>query len=191
KIYDASLTGMYEFLNIMEKRYTPYVFVGISIFNMGPYAYDSLGQKVGLLTLGTEGQDLPEYPDRQRAKYQNFSIPFGGGIKFAVTQNVSLGWEFRFNKTFTDYLDDVSTKYADRNILLAARGAKAIEMAYRGGEIKNGNPNYPTAGTVRGNPETKDWFYFSGVTVSFRLFNDRELGRGAGGKSIPCPKNVY
>lgn len=190
KIYDASLTGVYEFFDLMEKRYTPYVFAGVSVFNMGPYAYDSLGNKIGLAILSTEGQGLPQYPDRKRYKYQNISIPFGGGIRFAVTRNIALGWEFRFNKTFTDYLDDVSNRYVDRSILLAAEGAKAVEMAYRGGELKNGNPVYPADGTMRGNPKTKDWYYFSGLTVSFRLFNDRDIARSKG-KGIPCPKNVY
>ena len=191
KIYDASLAGVYEFFDIMEKRYTPYVFAGVSIFNMGPYAFDSLGKKIGLRNLGTEGQGLPEYPDRKKYNYQNISIPFGGGIRFAVTRNVSLGWEFRFNKTFTDYLDDVSSKYADRGILLAAEGQKAVEMAYRKKKKKNGNPVYPAAGTVRGNPKTKDWYYFSGITLSFKLFNDRDFNNGNRGKGIPCPKNVY
>ena len=191
KIYDASLTGVYEFFDIMEKRYTPYLFAGVSVFNMGPYAFDSLGNKIGLRNLATEGQGLPEYSDRKQYSHKNISIPFGGGIRFAVTRNVSLGWEFRFNKTFTDYLDDVSTKYVDRSVLLAARGSKAVEMAYRGGEIKNGNPAYPSAGTVRGNPKTKDWYYFSGITISYKLFNDRDFDRGNGGKGIPCPKNVY
>jgi hypothetical protein len=189
KIYDASLTGVYEFFDIMEKRYTPYVFAGVSVFNMGPYTYDSLGKKIGLNNLGTEGQGLPEYPGRKKYKYQNISIPFGGGIRFAVTRNVALGWEFRFNKTFTDYLDDVSSKYADRSLLLAAKGPKAVEMAYRGGELKNGSPVYPAAGTVRGNPKTKDWYYFSGITVTYKLFNDRNFSNR--GKGIPCPKNVY
>lgn len=191
KIYDASLTGVYEVFDIMEKRYTPYVFAGVSVFNMGPYTYDSTGKKIGLRNLSTEGQGLPGYPDRKKYSHQNISIPFGAGIRFAVTRNIALGWEFRFNKTFTDYLDDVSTKYVDRNILLAARGPKAVEMAYRGGELKNGNPVYPAAGTVRGNPKTKDWYYFSGITVSYRLFNDRDFNRSNAGKGIPCPRNVY
>lgn len=191
KIYDASLTGVYNFFDIMERRYTPYVFAGVSVFNMGPYAYDASGTKIGLRNLGTEGQGLPGYPDRKKYNYQNISIPFGAGIRFAVTRNVSLAWEFRFNKTFTDYLDDVSTRYIDRNALLAAKGPKAVEMAYRGGEAKNGNPVYPAEGTIRGNPKTKDWYYFSGITVSFRLFNDRNFENGHSGKGIPCPKNVY
>ena len=36
---------------------------------------------------------------------------------------------------FTDYLDDVSTTYVDQAVLAAARGPKAVEMAYRGGEL--------------------------------------------------------
>jgi opacity protein-like surface antigen len=191
KIYDASFTGVYEVFDIMEKRYTPYVFAGVSVFNMGPYAYDSTGNKIGLHNLNTEGQGLPGYPDRKKYNYKNISIPFGAGIRFAVTRNIALGWEFRFNKTFTDYLDDVSTKYVDRNVLLAAMGPKAVEMAYRGGELKNGNPVYPADGTVRGNPKTKDWYYFSGITVSYRLFNDRDFNRSNTGKGIPCPRNVY
>lgn len=191
KVYDASLTGVYSFFDIMEKRYTPYLFAGISVFNMGPYAYDSLGRKVGLGNLSTEGQGLPQYPDRKVSKPQNISIPFGAGVRFAVTRNISLAWEFRFNKTFTDYLDNVSTKYVDRDILLAVVGPKAVEMAYRGGEAKNGNPVYPADGTVRGNPKTKDWYYFSGITVSIRLFNDRGFDKSHTSKGIPCPKNVY
>ncbi|MBW7892476.1 MAG: outer membrane beta-barrel protein [Chitinophagaceae bacterium] len=191
KVYDASLTGVYEIFDIMEKRYTPYVFAGVSIFNMGPYAFDTSGKKVGLRNVGTEGQGLPEYPDRKKYNYKNFSIPFGAGIRFAVTRNVALGWEFRFNKTFTDYLDDVSRTYVDRSTLLAARGPQAIQMAYRGGELKDGNPVYPAGGTKRGNPKTKDWYYFSGVTVTFKLFNDRDLNTGNLRRGIPCPKNVY
>ena len=36
-----------------------------------------------------------------------------------------------FRKTFTDYLDDVSTFYVDQTILQNAKGPKAVEMAYR------------------------------------------------------------
>lgn len=190
KVYDASATIVYEFFDIAEKRYTPYVFAGGSVFHFNPTAYDSTGQLVYLMGRRTEGQGLPQYPDRQMYKQIQFSIPFGGGIKFAVNERISLGWEFRFNKTFTDYLDDVSTTYVDRNILLAARGPKAVEMAFRGGEVKGSTATYPVAGTQRGNPKTKDWYYFSGITVSYRLFA-REFSSSGSSSRLGCPKNVY
>jgi opacity protein-like surface antigen len=190
KIYDLSATIVYDLFNVLEKRYTPYIFAGVSLFHFSPYTYDSSGKKIMLHSLHTEGQGYSQYPDRKPYNLNQLSIPFGGGIKFAVNERVTLGWEFRFNKTFTDYIDDVSTTYADYNVLLSGpHGAQAAELAYRGDELKNGNPNYPTANTVRGNPKTKDWYYFSGITLTYRLFKPlRALGNGA---EIKCPKNVY
>lgn len=195
RVYDASATIVYDIFDVLEKRYTPYVFAGISFFHFSPYTTDSSGSRRWLQPYGTEGQGYPQYPERQRYKLDQFSLPFGAGVKFAVNERVTLGWEFRFNKTFTDYLDDVSTTYADYNVLISGpHGTKPAELAYRGGEVKNGNPVYPVAGAVRGNPKTKDWYYFSGITVTYRLFkSDRTLGRLGGGSApgLACPRNVY
>ncbi|MCC6288168.1 MAG: outer membrane beta-barrel protein [Chitinophagaceae bacterium] len=193
KIYDASVTIVYDIFDVLEKRYTPYVFAGVSLYHFSPYTYDSTGTKIFLMPLGTEGQEFSQYPDRKRYKLDQISIPFGAGIKFAVNERVTIGWEFRFNKTFTDYLDDVSTTYASYSALISGPyGTRPAELAYRGDEVKNGNPNYPAAGTVRGNPKTKDWYYFSGITLTYRLFkSNRSLGRLGSNSEIKCPKNVY
>lgn len=185
RLYDASITGVYEIFDLSEKRYTPYVFAGVSVFHFSPFTYDKNGTRRWLHGYQTE---LTPY------KLDQVSIPLGGGIKFAVTRNVSLGWEFRFNKTFTDYIDDVSGNYIDRETLLARRGNKAVELAYRGGETSHGSPDYPAGGTMRGNPKTKDWYYFSGITLSYRLFKRDESYGGGGSKGagrMDCPKNVY
>ena len=163
KIYDASLTGVYEFFDIMEKRYTPYLFAGVSVFNMGPYTFDSLGNKIGLQDLGTEGQGLPEYPGRKNYKHQNISIPFGGGIRFAVTRNVSLGWEFRFNKTFTDYLDDVSSNYVLDPGADIPTSLGQIMANRTGGDPSHGN------GQQRGDRTDKDWYIVAGFNLSYIL----------------------
>lgn len=192
-IYDASVTGVYEIFNISEKRYTPYIFAGVSLFHFSPYTYDSTGTIRWLMPLGTEGQGLSQYPDRKLYKLNQFSIPFGAGIKFAVNKNVAIGWEFRFNKTFTDYLDDVSTSYADYNYLITGKhGLLSAEMAYRGDEIKGGNQTYPAAGTKRGNPKTKDWYYFSGITVTYTLFPKENFsGNQKALRDVRCPVNVF
>lgn len=192
RLYDASATVVYDIFNVVEKRYTPYVFAGISVFHFSPYTFDSIGKQRWLQPMGTEGQGLPQYPDRKVYNLNQISIPFGAGIKFAVNEKVTLGWEFRFNKTFTDYIDDVSTTYADPFLIAARHGQVAADIAYRGDEVKNGNPVYPT-GAVRGNPKTKDWYYFSGLTISYRLFSSGQSLGKFGGKSggLACPKNVY
>lgn len=195
KIYDGSATVVYDVFDVLEKRYTPYVFAGVSVFHFSPYTNDSLGVKRWLQPTATEGQGLAEFPDRKPYSLNQISIPFGAGIKFAVNERVTLGWEFRFNKTFTDYIDDVSTTYVDPAILRKGRyGDMIVSLAYRGDELKNGDPNYPAAGTARGNPKTKDWYYFSGITLTYRLFTSGQaLGKlgGSKGSNLACPKNVY
>ncbi len=54
----------------------------------------------------------------------------------------------------------MSTNYVDQAMLLANRGQRAVDMAYRGDELKGG-AGYPTDGSQRGSAKNKDWYYFS------------------------------
>lgn len=186
-VFEGNLLLEYNILDLRYHRATPYVFGGIGIYHFNPYTYDTLGNRILLRPLGTEGQGLPEYPDRKMYRLTQFALPFGAGVKLRVSDRILLGYEIGLRKTFTDYLDDVSTNYADAAVLGAARGPKAIEMAYRGGELKDGNPVYPAEGTKRGGSRYGDWYYFHGITVSIRLNN---RGR-KNGDQLGCPVNVY
>lgn len=171
--YSAGL--QYHLLNIYDKRITPYVFASAALFQFNPYARGSSNQKILLQPLGTEGQGLAQYPDKKKYNLTQLSIPFGGGLKFGVTDNIRVGAEFGLRKTFTDYIDDVSGTYADGATLLAVRGIRAYELSYRGDEVAGGSPFYPVEGQVRGNPKTKDYYYFMGLNLSVRI------GKGSGG----------
>ncbi|MEM7658221.1 MAG: DUF6089 family protein, partial [Bacteroidota bacterium] len=115
-IRELSLSGVWHFLpdeqfgiRWMRKNYhfSPYVFAGVGLFNFDPRAQVQ-GEWVRLQPLGTEGQWLGEgYP----APYQLWqaSIPFGGGIEVRFSRYLGIQWELGYRKTFTDYLDDVST----------------------------------------------------------------------------------
>jgi hypothetical protein len=179
----------YNLLDLNEHRLTPYVFGGIAFFHFNPYSYDSAGKKVYLRPLSTEGEGLSQYPDRKPYALTQFALPFGGGIKFRVSDRVTLAWEIGMRKTFTDYLDDVSTRYVDQNILLAARGPEAVAMAYRGSELKNGAP-YPAAGSIRGGSKNKDWYYMSGFRLTIDL-HDGQMIHHRRDAILDCPKKVY
>lgn len=186
-IIEWNLMGEYTFLDITRNQFSPFLFGGIAVFHFNPYAYDSSGQKVYLRPLSTEGEGLPQYPQQRPYNLTQFAIPFGGGIKFRVSENVVLAYEVGFRKTFTDYLDDVSSYYVDKTVLLNAKGPLAVEMAYRAGELKGGNPVYPVSGTVRGGPKYKDMYYYTGIRVSIALLsNDGYYGRGR----TDCPRPV-
>ncbi|MBZ5856146.1 type IX secretion system protein PorG [Flavihumibacter profundi] len=194
QILEFNLMAEYDFLDLENKKFTPYVFAGIAVFGFDPYTYDTLGNKYYLQPLSTEGEGLAAYPDNKPYHRVQVSIPFGAGIKLKVNEQVTIGYEVGLRKTFTDYLDDLSNRYVDRATLLAARGPKAVELAYRSGELKDGNPQYPADGTIRGGPTAKDYYYFQGLTVSYRL-KGRSSGNGfrknGMGNQMDCPKNVY
>src|SRR5262245_31777613 len=118
-VSEFSLVGEYHLFNLYEKRFTPYVFAGLAIFHFNPYTYDSTGKKTFLKPLSTEGQGI--YPNKKDYSLWQPAIPFGGGFKFAINENLRIGIELGLRKLFTDYLDDVSTSYPDQNDLLAAR----------------------------------------------------------------------
>jgi hypothetical protein len=191
KITEWNVLAEYNLFDLSEHRLTPYVFAGVALFHFDPYAFDSLGNKVYLHILSTEGEGLPQYPNRKPYSLTQLAIPFGGGIKFRVSPGVTIAYEIGLRKTFTDYLDDLSTNYIDRTVLLQARGPKAVEMAYRGGELKGGAP-YPNAGAYRGSPNHKDFYYMSGIRVTVALPENTFAIRGGHRRGvIDCPKKVY
>lgn len=169
KIAEFSAVGEYYFFDLNEKKFSPYIFGGLAVFHFNPYDFNGSTQKIFLKPLSTEGEGLSAYPDRKPYALTQLAIPFGGGIKYAFTDNLRLGLELGMRKLFTDYLDDVSATYVDPNDLLAAKGQLAVDMSYRGDELPGGNPNYPAKGAQRGRSTRKDWYYFLGLHLTYRL----------------------
>lgn len=190
-ISEVSLLGEYNFFSLYEKKYTPYIYAGVAVFHYDPYAFDATGLKTYLKPLSTEGEGITGYNNRAYSLTQP-AIPLGIGFKYAITDNIRIGVEAGYRILFTDYLDDVSKNYVDEGELLAARGQKAVDMAYRGDEIANGNPLYPAKGVQRGSASSKDAYYFVGLHASFRLgFADAGNGhRGSSKRGYGCPANM-
>jgi len=182
RISEFSVVGEFNSFDMTMKRWSPYVFVGLSIYHFDPYTYDRTGVKVYLRPLGTEGQGLPGY-EKQYARTQ-LALPFGGGIKYQISDKIRIGLEIGLRKTFTDYLDDVSGTYADLNDLLV-RGPLTVDLSYRGDEVVGGNPLYPAKGEIRGGSKYKDYYYFSGLHLTF-VFPDGSM-KGPGRKGYGCP----
>ena len=186
-IYDLHLGVEYDLLNNYEHSLAPFLFAGLSGFYFNPSAIDAKGNQVFLQPLGTEGQGF--YLDRKPYSLTQIAIPFGGGIKLAINDNIRFRVEVGMRKLFTDYLDDVSTTFADKATLLAQNGAKAVEMAFRSGELKPAL-TYPAAGNKRGNPSSKDWYYFSTIGLSFRIVSSPDKSH-LGKSNYGCPKNLF
>lgn len=142
----------------------PYLFGGVGLFHFNPYARDNDNKKVFLRPLSTEGEGLSEYPSVKEYSLNQFCLPFGGGWKFKVHDKYTISFEVGIRYTFTDYLDDVSGRYVDRETLVAQKGQEAGDMAFRA--------TFPiTAGDIRGNPKVKDMYAFTGIKFGFYLHN--------------------
>ncbi len=184
QLFELSVLGEYYLANFNYSRYSPYFFAGLAIYKFNPYAYSATGEKVFLNPLCTEGQGLASYPERKPYKLTQLAIPFGGGVKFKLTKKLRVGAELGLRKLFTDYFDDLSTKYIDPADLLAAKGQLAVDMSYRGDEVEGGSQLYPSKSDKRGNPKSDDYYYFAGVHVTYMLAPGRK-------NQIGCPVNVY
>ena len=187
-VSEFSVAGEFHLFNLYERKFTPYIFAGLAVFHFNPYALDSLHRKIYLKPLSTEGQGL--YPDKKEYSLLQPSVPIGGGVKFAITENLRIGFEIGIRKLFTDYLDDVSTSYPDYSDLLAAKGQLAVDYSYRGDEYPGGAATFPTKDTQRGSAAEKDNYYFTGLNITFRpSFGGGGIGRGGFGRKgkFGCP----
>ena len=146
--------------------FTPFIFVGVSLFRFNPKAEANNGEWVELQPLGTEGQGTTSFQDRKKYALTQFSIPMGGGFKIAVNKTFNIILEYGIRKTFTDYLDDVSTSYIGGNL---------IDMSPLGIEMSDKSLNGPQAKDFqRGDSKDKDWYAFTGITLSFKILSEKE-----------------
>lgn len=138
-------------LNDDEYAFSPYLFTGLAVFYFNPKTQYN-GRVYPLPSLETEGTKYSLF---------QFAVPMGMGLKFNVG-TMSLGIEGGARKTFTDYLDDVSKIYLDKNILSTDAAA-----------LSNKSNNINVTGRQRGNSSDKDWYLFAGIILTFKLGSNK------------------
>jgi len=165
-----------------ESIVSPYLSLGGSFFTFNPQAeYEGIIYE--LQPLSTEGQGF-EGSNTQRYNLYAFSALIGGGIKFKVSEDITIGLEVITHYASTDYLDDVSTTYADFDDLIANTGVIAANLAYQVDDFFDAEQGSPIPGILRGNSDINDWFLTGGITISYSIINPERIGgRGA----IGCP----
>jgi hypothetical protein len=146
--------------------FVPYVFAGVAGFYHNPQGLDNrTGEYVDLQPLGTEGQTAAggggKYSQTQ------FSIPFGGGVRYRINRNFDASLEIGWRKTFTDYLDDVSGQYAPAGALVTD------QQVYFGRGITRSHDgdfaNFDSPGAKRGTTDKTDWYIVTGVSLNYIL----------------------
>lgn len=174
-IFELTLQGDFNFFKFVPAdpyyRFTPYVTFGAGIFSYDPYAYYR-GQKYYLRPLGTEGQGSAAYPDRKPYGSMAFCVPLGVGIKYALNENINLGFEIVHRFTTTDYLDDVSKTYVDPAIFgTMPDSSTPIAALLSDRSNERGEPIGFVNGSARqrGYPKQKDQYIMAEFTIGFNI----------------------
>jgi hypothetical protein len=148
RVRDARFrAGIIEFSAVMEFNFLDFL-RNDSEFRFSPYAFFGLGYS-HVLARGNTWAYLPS------GDYSlgTVVIPFGGGIKYRLNDRWTLAAELGFRPTLTDYLDKI-----DSTLPAIPRYQPPANPST--GEI-------PPYGINFGNPNTKDWYYFLGLTISY------------------------
>jgi len=171
-IYEASavvIVDLIENRNNYLKRpdFVPYLFVGVAGFHHNPQGTRDGGNTwIDLQPLKTEGVDYSLF---------QFSIPFGGGVRYRINRNLDAALEIGFRKTFTGYLDDVSGNYQGPGALGVKPGTALSDAQYFGYGITkdhrpdvNGTETFDSAGQKRGQGKS-DWYVVTGISLNYIL----------------------
>jgi hypothetical protein len=150
------------FTGSMKNYFTPYFFGGAALL----YHRPQIGN-LDLRDYNTEGQiDArfldPDNSEDRKYSYFAFSIPFGVGVKYSFSKRIATTLEWGMRKTFTDYIDDVSTTYYANTSALQP-GDDIEELLYSDPYLNH------EANMQRGNSKTKDWYSFAGITVTYNI----------------------
>jgi hypothetical protein len=182
-IIEANITAEYYFFtmtNISRASnsridFGSYVFAGGGVALFYPYA--QLDNKwYSLRPLQTEGVDNA-YDE------MTVIVPLGAGAHFTFNKKLRIGVELGYRFTFTDYLDDISTRYAPESdlpfvesVALANRSAEAFqrgdeELVPIQGFFAPGQPSR------RGNPENNDGYFLGQISISYAIVNRNSFSK--------------
>jgi hypothetical protein len=140
--FDSRVT---EFSAVMEFNFLDFANQK-SEFKFSPYAFFGMGYSF-VKGIGETNSYSPEKNYKETA----LVIPFGGGVKYLLSDQLTFGMELGFRPTNSDFIDKLN-RYTEPPAVITTAQKKILNF---------------------GNPNTKDWYYFLGVTVSYSLNKTR------------------
>ena len=157
KVHDVALMAEFNFLDYFtgsrRSGLSPYLFGGVSVLRFNPKANDG----TELCSVLTDVDFDQNIPDDGAGKYSRtaLSIPFGMGVKYSLGQKIGVALEWRWDYSFTDWLDDchayyptVNNEYSDPTNFTNNNGDLYIQ---------------------RGNKADNDWFGYLNFSLTYKF----------------------
>lgn len=143
-------------------NFRAFVGLGAGVFYHNPKARYQ-GEWVALRPLKTEGYSYTKFV---------MDVPASAGFYFTIHKRQRIGWNLTWHTTFTDYIDDASSKYVDASQM--GSDPLAPILANRTDELPRGTiPVYQEAsylpGEKRGDATHNDSFLTTSVEYSYVL----------------------
>lgn len=162
-ILDISVRGEYYFYEASDVggtgRYSismkAYGHLGLTGFRHNPRGSLDGNTWTPLQPLQTEGIAYSKW---------GIGIPGGVGVYFTYKRKHRIGWDATWTTTFTDYLDDVSTVYAD-----GLSGQSAILANQTAAVAPEDRWSIYEPGSKRGDPTHNDTYLFTTLSYSYIL----------------------
>ncbi|MDP3470208.1 MAG: DUF6089 family protein [Daejeonella sp.] len=131
------------------RKLSPYLFTGIASFSYNPLTKHN-GDEIELRLVQTENVAY---------KKSAISVPYGAGVKYNISGKWTIIAEIGYRTAFTDYLDDISGRYVDFNVVSPA-SPLTMTLADRSTPPQ-------IAGTQRGDFRPRDTYMFAGVGLTY------------------------
>ena len=176
-LYREELGHVYDLRGVKgtkASRIGIYFFGGIGGLHFQPKALFN-NTWVALQPLRTEGQGLLNGPEEYNTL--GICIPMGLGVRKAFNRQLSGGIELQYTKTFTDYIDDVSGFYYDKEVIRGVSGdigAYLADPSLGTLSLPHLEGLNPTAtGEQRGDPDDLDAYLFLKAHLHYKLYKYR------------------
>lgn len=134
--------------------FSPYAFVGVSLFNFNPRTRVRDDIWVDLQPLRTEGVDYSTFAT---------ALAYGIGIRWDLSYEWSMDAHVGVRNTSTDYLDDVSTIYPQLDQL----DPFVARLSNRSLPPADGSERINRSGTQRGDVTDNDRYLYLGIGVNY------------------------
>lgn len=154
KVNDVGGTGRYT------SDFNLYVFGGAGVFYSNPKGEEDGGGWVSLRPLQSEGVSYSPI---------SFSIPVGLCFYYTIQRKYRIGLEVSWRTTFTDYIDDVSDRYATDYDGISNKTTQAlINEINIDNDTKIKMTNFDK-GSKRGDPEHNDSYATATINFSWAI----------------------
>lgn len=170
-VQDIALVAEFNFFDYFtgsKRNYiTPYIFGGLSYLTFNPKADDG----TALCSVLTDVDNEVAISDGDN-KYNltSFSIPFGIGMKYSISEHIGMTLEWRMDYAFTDWLDDCHAYYPTYEPDEEGNVPGFVQYSDPTGITDpNNTGSNEQKYFQRGNKDTKDWYGYLSVSLSYKF----------------------